>query len=207
MLTDRGLPAEFEAIRDPSEKVLWAGKPALVPFLLSGVPFLIAGLCWGAFDYFGFIRHMPRSMAGFAIPFFALHLFPFWASILNEVRLVLVHGNTFYALTDKRILLRSGFWGTDFNAVDYDNVRDASVTVGPVENLLGVGSIRLATAAVTSRGMSVPVSLVGVQHPYDVFRQLKQVSLDAKTDWEYPNAQRPASNPGYNTTYDPRRPS
>ena len=204
MLTDPNLPAEFEAIRDKNERLLWVGRPALIPFLLSGVPLLLFGLCWGAFDYFGFIRHMPRAMAGFAIPFFALHLFPFWASILNVVRLALVHGNTFYAITDKRILIRSGFWGTDFNALDYDNVRDAAVSVGPVENMLGVGTIRVATAGVTARGNSTATSLVAVAHPYDVFKQLKQVSLDAKTDWEYPNAKRPATNPGYTTQYDPK---
>lgn len=74
---------------------------------------------------------MSMEMAGFAIPFFALHLFPLWASLLNMLRLPLVHGNTFYAVTSKRLMLRSGFWGTDFRAIDYDRIADLEVNVNP----------------------------------------------------------------------------
>ena len=56
------------------------------------IPVLILGLLWGSFDYFGFIRHAKNMPLGFAVPFFTLHLIPFWGSILNMVRLFLVHG-------------------------------------------------------------------------------------------------------------------
>lgn len=206
--TSGGLPPQFEAILDRDEKILWNGRPALLPFLATGVPFLILGLIWGAIDYFGFIRHMGggegpgKKMLGFMIPFFLLHLFPFWGSILNMARLWLVHGNTCYAYTNKRLLLRSGFWGTDFKAIDYDRIQDLTVTVNPLENLCKVGSIRAFTGAFTSKGAQIFDRFTAIENPYEVYKQLKQVSLDVKTDWNYPNALRPETNPGYGTSYD-----
>ena len=94
MTTDFGLPAQFEAVKDRDEQVLWIGKPNFTAFIIRGIPFLCIGVLWGAIDYFGFIRNMDKEMSGFTIPFFILHLFPFWGSILNMIRLFLVHGNT-----------------------------------------------------------------------------------------------------------------
>src|SRR5690348_16983532 len=114
MLSEPYLPDVFQAIRDKDEKFLWVGKPARVPFVISGIPFLIFGTCWFSFDYF-FLRHVGGKNGiplGFAIPFFAIHLFPFWASVLNMLRLVMVVGNTYYAVSSKRLLMRTGFWGT-----------------------------------------------------------------------------------------------
>ena len=197
------LPDPFKAVRDKDEKFLWVGEPAFLPFLLTGVPFLLLGLLWGCFDYFGFIRHMPAKMAGFMIPFFALHLFPFWGSILNMFRLVLVHKNTFYAITNKRVMLRSGFWGINFEAIDYDKITDMQVTVNPVENMMGVGSIRFSTGELSSKGAALFKTFISVPAPYEVFKQIKTVSVDVKTDWNYPNKLRPEENPGYNTEYKP----
>ncbi|MDR1494346.1 MAG: hypothetical protein LBT05_16755 [Planctomycetaceae bacterium] len=44
----------------------------------------------------------------------------------------------------------------------------------------------------------------GIENPYDVFRRIKEVSVDVKTDWNYPNANRPETNPGYQTKYTPK---
>ena len=42
-----------------------------------------------------------------------------------------------------------------------------------------------------------------IEDPYAVFKQLKQVSMDIRTDMNYPNQMRPDENPGYKTTYKP----
>jgi hypothetical protein len=36
----------------------------------------------------------------------------------------------------------------------------------------------------------------------EVFKMVKQTSVDIKTDYNYPNALRPETNPGYKTKYD-----
>ena len=195
------VPAQFEAVRESDERILWVGQPERVPFLIRGLPFLVIGLIWGAIDYFGFIRHMKAENLGFMIPFFALHLFPLWASILNMLRLGLVHGNTYYATTNKRLMMRTGFWGTDFKAIDYDQIVDMEVNVNPMENMYRAGTIRVSTGQTSRRGRRNSQAFVAIRRPYEVFKSIKKISVDIKTDWNYPNKIRPAKNPGYETEY------
>ena len=184
MITDASLPMAFQVIRDKDEKILWAGKPTRAPFLVSGLPFLFFGCIWGSIDYFGFIRHMggPNGIPlGFAIPFFALHLFPFWGSVLNMLRLALVVGNTYYAVTPKRLMMRSGFWGTDFRSIDFDQIANLEVSVNPIENASGVGSIRFYSKMPSANGNRVTlVSFVGIRDPYEVFKLVKK-TLDEQS--------------------------
>ncbi|MDE1170599.1 MAG: PH domain-containing protein [Verrucomicrobium sp.] len=197
---------DFSKIIDEKEEVLWTGAPTALPFLLQGVPFLLIGLAWGAFDYFGFIRHMSGgtgAMAGAAIPFFALHLFPCWGSIGYMAWLCLVVGNVRYAFTNRRLLIRSGVFGIDFKALDYDRIQELDVTVNPVEKILGVGSIRAFSGQTNAKGVPVYDRFIGIEDPYGVYKRIKQVTVDIKTDWNYPNALRPPANQGYSTRYEP----
>jgi hypothetical protein len=206
MVNPEQLPQQFIAVKDEDESFIWLGEPAFLPFLCTGVPFLIFGLLWGAVDL-TFMRLMGRGNhppMGFVIPFFTLHLFPFWGSILNMVRLFLVHKNTFYAITNKRVMVRSGFWGIDFNAIDYDKISDIQVTVNPLENLLGVGTVRFSSGRMSSKGTPLTDNFVAIQNPYEVFKKVKTVEVNVKTDWNYPNKLRPEDNPGYKTKYDPK---
>ncbi len=211
MITDSRMPPQFEAVREEGEEILWSGTPNFWVFILYGVPFLVFGILWGAMDYYGFIRPMlsqapghvgpPKEMTAFMVPFFALHLFPFWGAVLNMIRLVLVHGNTCYAVSNRRLMIRSGFWGTDFKTVDFDKITDMEVNVNPLENLFGVGTIRAFSGTVSRKGVNMYDKFVGISDPYGVFKKIKKVSVDIKTDWNYPNALRPEENPGYHTGY------
>ena len=60
MMLDTKALTRFEPIRDRDEEIFWIGKPAFVPFILTGIPFLIFGFLWGGIDYFGFIQFMTK---------------------------------------------------------------------------------------------------------------------------------------------------
>ena len=204
--TTDNLPPQFDAILDHDEQVLWVGNPTVIPFLMSGLPFLLLGLIWGAIDYFGFIKHIGTAKGpalGFMVPFFALHLLPLWLGVGNMLRLCLVFGNTCYAFTNKRILLRTGFWGIDFKSIDFDRLQEIEVTVNPIENMLGVGSLKMFSGGMTAKGAPTFNFFIGIEKPYEVYKQLKTVTVDVKTDWNYPNALRPEQNKGYKTGYTP----
>jgi hypothetical protein len=198
---------EFEALKDYDETILWTGKPSYIPFLAQGIPFLLIGLVWGAFDsifVMGILSGGFGGMGAFLIPFMVLHLFPFWGSILNMFRLALVYKNVSYAITTKRVMLRSGFFGIDFKAVDFDKIQNLEVNVGPLEKLFNVGSIRIFSgeAMSTKNGMrSMFDTFKAIENPYGVFKQLKQVSMDIRSDLNYPNQYRPEENHGYRTKY------
>ncbi len=206
MLQDPKLPPDFEAIKEPGEEILWRGKPVFWPFVLHAVPIVIVGAIWGLMD-FGILGTAFSKSSGrldlFILGFGFLHSFPAWGSILYLVYLMLVHSNTVYAYSNRRLMMRSGVIGTSFKTVDYDTIQELDVTVGVVERLFGAGTIRAYAGRNTSKGARIYDQFVSIANPYEVFRALKGTEVDVKTDWNYPNAMRPAVNPGYHTDYKP----
>jgi hypothetical protein len=194
----------FAPIQESSEEIYWVGKPHFLPFLTSGFFFLLFGLAWGSFDYFIFIRNIgsfPRN-GGFPIEyFFAIHLAPCYLAVANMLRLSLVYKNVYYAISNKRVLFRGGFWGLAFETIDYDKIQDLQVTVNAVESTCGCGTIKIFAGQFTSKGAPVSNNFVGIDDPYGCFKKLKEVSVNIKTDWNYPNALRPEDNPGYKSKY------
>ena len=199
----------FNDILDRDEKVLWSGRPNFTTFMCTGLPYLGVGIIWGMVG-FGFITgmntarhigHGPPML--FLVPFFTLWLFPCWGSPLYMVWLYFSHGNTGYAFTNKRVIMRSGVFGIDYQTIDYDKIRDYQVNVSPFEKMFGVGSILFNTGEINHEGHPMLKRFSGIENPYDVFRQLKETTVNVKTDWNYPNAMRPDANPGYRTKYEP----
>ena len=201
------LPEQFKSVLDTDEKILWQGKPVFIPFFATGLPFFFFGILWGVMDY-GFIKQSFFSTQGTLnytmVPFFLLHLAPLWLGTLNLVRSVLAYHNVSYVITNKRVILRSGFWGIDFAAIDYDKINDMVVTVNPLEQMFGVGTIRIDSGRTTSRGVSMSDAMIAIKNPYEVFKTFKTTTVNIKTDWNYPNKLRPAENPGYKTKYKPK---
>lgn len=197
MMTDKSIPPDFLAIQDPDETLLWLARPQFFDFMLSGAALLTMGIIWAVLDY-SIILALQNQQKTLPIGFMLLHLLPLWLALLNMLRLLLVHGNTFYAFSNKRVLARTGFLGTDFYAIDYDQITDLSVNVSPFEKLLRVGTLTVTCGSTT-------IKFIGIKQPYTVFKQLKQTTVDIKTDWQYPNAMRPNHNPGYRTKYNRRK--
>ncbi|MDR0705158.1 MAG: PH domain-containing protein [Planctomycetaceae bacterium] len=198
------LEDEFRNVLDRNETILWTGSPNFWVWMLSAIPALGFGLVWGIFD-FGFsaawLSHAPSEMNYFFIPFMLVHSVPCWGSVLYVFWLFLSHKNAAYAFTDKRVMIRGGLFGIDYQIIDYDKIRDIQVNVNPIEKICDVGSILFNTEEVTIKGAPLMKRFCGIENPYDVFRRIKEVSLDTKTDWNYPNANRPETNPGYRTKY------
>lgn len=198
---------EFELVKDQDERILWESKPELIPFLLTGLPFFIIGILWALFDSIFFMNLVSFDGSGFnlfIIGFMLIHLFPFYGSIFNLFRLAFVHKNTAYAITNKRLMLKTGFFGLDFKMVDYDRIQNLEVNVNPLEKLLNVGTIKIFTGEIQrNQNGSAPLytRFIAIKDPYEAFKRIKQVSLDIKSDLNYPNQFRPDANPGYTTDY------
>jgi hypothetical protein len=137
----------------------------------------------------------------------AIHSFPFWGSILYFVYLLGSYHNAAYAATNRRIMIRSGFWGVGFESVDYDQLAEVDVSIGPIEKMIGAGTVRFDRGRRSSKGAVMYDRFIAIDNPYDVYKLIKQTSVDIKTDWNYPNKLRPADNPGYQTGYKPPGPA
>lgn len=196
---------EFQSVTEPDEKILWQGKPVFLPFIFHAVPVLLFGLVWGAMDL-GLVDAASGNAAKptdvHVLAYFTIvHSIPAWGSILYCLYVILSYRNKLYAYTNRRMLIRSGVLGTSFKSIDYDRIQELDVVVGFIDRLFDVGTVRAFSGNTTSKGSPIYDRFVSIRDPYNVYRAIKGVEVDVKTDWSYPNALRPMVNPGYRTDY------
>ncbi|MEI2823576.1 MAG: PH domain-containing protein [Chitinophagaceae bacterium] len=201
---DKNLLPHFDSVKDDDEEILWTGKPKFIPYTVTGL-----GLGIGAFIFVGIYYLMTKNVknedgttGNFQIWFAALPIVFF---LWEFFRKILSYSNTSYAYTNKRVMMRTGFIGTDFKSIDYDKISDIEVTVNFIERAFNVGTIKFFSGRTqTDDGTTTKLydRWEAISNPYEVFKRVKQVSVDIKTDFNYPNALRPETNPGYNTKYD-----
>ena len=141
----------------------------------------------------------------------------FWIGILiaigPPIYAILVHKHVEYVITGKRILVKKGLIGRDFNSIDYEKIQDVSVNVGVIDKIFVTGSIISSSAghlqyARRGRyggGYTVPGNIFrSIREPYKVYKLLKRVAMDVKADIYYPTKYRPRENIGYRTKYRPQ---
>lgn len=204
----KDLLPEFESIKDDKEEILWTGKPKFIPFIFTSV---LGGIIIIGFSIFWiFTARNLGSIGDNNSPsyFWLLGLIPLIAGLFAFLKKVVSFPNTAYSYSDKRVMMRSGFIGTDFKTIDYDKISDIEVTVSVIEKMYNVGTIRFYSGRTqTDEGNTTKLydSWSAIENPYEVFKMVKQTSVNIKTDLNYPNALRPDTNPGYNTKYDPKQ--
>ena len=182
MSYDPSLAAGFEAVREPDESITWVGRPHFFPYLFSGFPIVLIGFAWGAFDFELFMRskHIPL---GFAVPFFTLHLFPFWGALMYVGWLLLSFHNVAYAISNKRLLLRGGAFGPSFKCINLTSASNLQVSKGPIEGMVGAGSIQFTYAMQPSNSGVVRTTPLtdrfrAIDDPYLVYKQIND-SIEA----------------------------
>src|SRR6185295_16068119 len=142
------------------------------------------------------VKNADGTIGNFSLLFAAL---PVCFFLLEFLRKLFSYSNTRYAYTNKRVMMRTGFIGTDFKSIDYDKISDIEVTVNFVERAFNVGTIKFFSGRTeTNEGNTTKLydRWEAIPNPYEVFKRVKQVSVDIKTDYNYPNALRPENNPG-----------
>ena len=204
---DKNLLPEFDSVKDNDEEILWTGKPKFIPYIFSGLGaglFTIAfGIVWVLVNY-NIKPDNVESDSGWNY-FWLFGLIPLLQGLYVFLNRLLSFSNTAYGYSNKRVMMRTGFIGTDFKTIDYDKISDIEVTVNIIERMYNLGSIRFFSGRTqTDEGNTTKLYDVwsAIENPYEVFKMVKQTSVDIKTDFNYPNALRPDTNPGYKTKYD-----
>jgi hypothetical protein len=102
--------------------------------------------------------------------------------------------NIEYVFTDKRIIIRSGVIGIDFKNIYYSDVEGINCKVGIFDRVFKVGDLYI-------KALNQSAVLMNIETPYFYLQKLQKITLDIKTDIQYPNDLRPKENHGYNTEY------
>src|SRR5258708_21735791 len=139
----------METIKDvlePNEKVLWKGKPVLIPFLLSGITIsTIIGI-------FVLSQFISAARYSFASGDFFIGLLPIYfgmALVFGPIIYrLLVYNNVFYFITDKRVIFEGGIIAPNFKTIDFDQIANAGVNIDIFDKAFGKGSgsIMVATS-------------------------------------------------------------
>ena len=150
----------FSDVADPDEVFNWVAKPNQTCFIFF--PALKLGAIGIAIVLFHFF------IAKSPIINFAFVLLPL--AFIVYIYRVFLYTNTFYTYSSKRILIKSGVFGIDYTIVDFKKISDYKVTVSPIENLFGVGSIHIYTPSNTERKQ---IAFRNIPVPFEVFKLLK----------------------------------
>ncbi|MCM1043682.1 MAG: PH domain-containing protein [Corallococcus sp.] len=194
----------IEDVLNPNEEILWRDKPNKGSYIWAQVirmmPIAIVWLLIDGF-FIGFITKgmisgdIPTDILWFVILFFLLHLTPVWIWIAGIVKSVAELKNLEYAITDKRVIVRSGVVGIDFKFLNYVEIESVNVKVGIIDKIFKVGDVYINASTNSA-------VLFDIKNPYKIGKHLQKIVVDMKSDINYPNALRPQSNPGYKTKYD-----
>lgn len=201
-ITDEMRINNIDDFIDKDEEILWRGKPKRSAFIWSKVLTMLPfALIWVLFDGFfigmlatnDVFSNMPTFMIVFLVFFFLFHLAPLWIWLSNVITAGVQHKNIEYALTTKRIIIRSGIV-VDIKNIYYMDIQSVNVKVGLIDRMLKVGDIYITTKL-------EKVVLNDITNPYLITNKLQKITNDIKTDMYYPNAMRPSENQGYQTKY------
>jgi uncharacterized membrane protein YdbT with pleckstrin-like domain len=177
--SDKRLLPQFDSIKDDNENVLWIDKPKLIPYIITSLSLGVAVTCFLVF-YFVITKDITftdksirlLSIIGASLPV----LFFLW----SFVRKMLSYKNTAYALTDKRIIIRSGFLSPNFKIMDYAKIIEVDVKINLIERAYNVGTI-IFFSGKTEQYDDFPVKVYdkweAINMPNDVFDLLRKVSV------------------------------
>ena len=173
----------FEPILDNDEKIVEIFKPNFFRFaILSSIfiaifliPFFLVGI---------FVTLGGEDML---IPGIITLAFALFAALVTPLTNCIRYTKTAYCYTNKRVIIRTGFIGADFEAIDFDMIGGMNVKVDFLDKLVkpNTGTIIFASPASPmiqggQNGGRTGYSFQHIENPYDVYKRVKEFSSKNK---------------------------
>jgi len=170
------IPQDVREMLEPDERILWCGKPLRTPFMLRRIGFIFIGIPWLIFPL---IILGATSMKILSEPPVLL-FFVFWYGILGfiffgtPIYSSLVWKNIYYVLTNKRIIIRKGLVGIDYDTLNLDLIQQVNVNVGFWDKKYGTGTLTIQAIGVR------PIILYAVKDPRKVYEIINKATRARK---------------------------
>lgn len=130
---------DITSILAEGEELIWKGKPKKTAFIVNKIlqmfPIALIWLACDGFFIVSLLKGAPKELLWFIIPFFAFHLLPVWTWLANVLSAKKKWENTQYAVTDKRIIIQSGFIGMNYQTIFYKDIKNVHLRVGIIDKL------------------------------------------------------------------------
>ena len=97
---------------------------------------------------------------------------------LNVLFFALSYKNTYYAYTNKRVIIRKGIIGVDYKSLDMDMIGAVTVNVGILDKLVhkNTGTISYGSTASPVGGQNGPMfKFSHITTPYETYKEIKSV--------------------------------
>lgn len=195
----------FAPILDSDEKIVESFKPnkfrfiglGIIGTILKSLPVIIFGVIWalisGLFsDGAGSctINRVEKTAEECAeeltwLPFIGYGLIAFMVLIIiiDIIFKVIKYSKVYFCYTNKRIIIRTGIIGADFQTLDFDMIGAMNVRVDFLDKLIhpNTGTLIFASAAspMIVNGTPGGVSgymFVSIENPYEVYKRVKEYS-------------------------------
>jgi uncharacterized membrane protein YdbT with pleckstrin-like domain len=186
---------EFEHIKEQDETLLWAKKPRLAPFVLISLFFAslivlsqMASLYSAVFNLAVYDKPLSDELFSNTFTFLLV-------ALVVCTWQYLAYKNESYAYSNKRIMVKTGVFNTDFIAVEYKKIIEVSVTINPIENMFGVGTVRFFTGKTDKNGSSYDCWQC-VENPYEVMKEMNKIISETQQKDKLNNnvSEKPAEN-------------
>lgn len=189
----------FEPILDKDEKVLKTFKPSKVKMYWSAIfsaffvslifllcfMFMIAGAL-GEQQGDVTVITSQSMLYGFLIGFCGGLVV---VMVLTLIFVTLSYKNTYYAYTNKRVIVRRGIIGVDYKSLDMNMIGIVTVNVSILDKILmkNTGSIQFGSMANPIGGNHLLFGFMHISDPYGVYKEVKNVIDEKKSGKELEN--------------------
>jgi len=158
------LPSDVRGVLESGERVLWFDRPVFIPYIAGN---LVKGLLVFVFMLFfiGFALMFPWGEIPIFISFFFLLFFVGFPALIGFSAVfypILVWRNILYVVTDRRIIVRKGLVGLDYDFLSLEYVQRVDVQRGFLDVRYGSGTIVIQAVGVSS------TTLYSIRDPFRV---------------------------------------
>lgn len=198
---------DLKLIIGSNEKILYEGKPNKKCYIFESIfnPLLPFALIWAFIDFaiIGgfFLSDAPSNIAFFIIPFMLLHLMPVWIYLGGILFTSIRYKNKAYIVTDKAIYVSGGVFTQNITTKPFAELSHINLHRGIFDQMFNVGDIVATSNQLNQNNKNTAIIIGSISDYADVYNLVKKLQIDIYSDVQYPNAKRPAENPGYNTEY------
>ena len=118
-------------------------------------------------------RYMKDFLIPFLIPLFWPHLIIILVATLFTPFYFIPKGykNVYYAYTNKRLIVRKGMFGNNYDSLEYKDITSTSVNVGFFDKKSNTGTLIFVSP---SSHHEHPMNFAHIQNPYQEMNKIKE---------------------------------
>ncbi len=176
---------EIMAVLEPQEQIIWSDTMnKKVLWFYWWVSFLvISGISIFLFSQGNLYYDFSHGSSGNMIPTPAIGLLFFVGGLTFSLIRFFSDSRIVYLITNKRILIRSGIIGTDFNSLYFTAIKTINVQVSLLDKIFNTGTLFIDTGKIETvslgkernqRIQTAYDTLKNINNPYEVYQRFQE---------------------------------